>query len=285
MTLAQIIPILLQVSVALVVFSIGLQAAPGDLGYLFRRPALLARSVLAMNVVMPLITVGIAAGLKLRPEVETALLLLSVSPVPPILPNKQVKAGGNKSYAIGLLAFEGALAIVAVPLSVAAIARLFGHVVAVPGSLIARVVGISVLGPLLAGALARRLAPALAGRAATTLSMIGTILLLLVFLPVVAGSWHGLTGVTGRFTIAAVVVLVIVSLVVGHLLGGPAEDDRTVLALSTASRHPGVALAVAGAALANRQGVPAAVMLAFLVAVIATVPYTKWRHRAHATTG
>jgi hypothetical protein len=43
-----------------------------------------------------------------------------------------------------------------------------------------------------------------------------------------------------------------------------------------------VALAVAGAIAEDKQALSAAVMLAFLVSIVATVPYTKWRQRARA---
>src|SRR5262245_16078939 len=98
MTLAQLVPIVLQISVGLVVFSIGLQAQRGDLSYLLRNPAMLVRSLLAMNVIMPILAVATALAFHLRPEVEVALILLAVAPVPPILPGKQKKAGGNVSY-------------------------------------------------------------------------------------------------------------------------------------------------------------------------------------------
>lgn len=282
MTLDQLVPVLMQASLGLIVVGLGLQAAPGDLTYLFRRPALLIRSVLSMNVVTPLIAAGIAAGFHLAPELEVALVLLAVSPVPPVLPAKQVKAGGSSSYAIGLLAFSAVLAIVAVPVSIAAISRAFGVPVSVPASLIARVVGTSVLAPLLAGALVRLIAPGAAVRLARPLSRIGSLMLGILALAVVAGSWRKLAGALGQFTVVAVVAFVLLSLLVGHLLGGPEPDDRTVLALSTSSRHPGVALAVAGTIAGGLPGVAstaatATVMLAFLVALVVTGPYTKWR--------
>jgi len=286
LTIAQLVPVLLQVSVGLIVVAIGMQSSPGDLTYLLRRPGLLVRSVLSMNVVMPLIAAGIAAGLSLKPELETALILLAVSPVPPILPSKEAKAGGNVSYAIGLLVVAGVLSIVFVPFSVTVIARLFGHAVSVPPAAIARIVAITVLGPLAAGVLVRRLVPAIATRAAKPISVIGTVLLVVLAVVVLAGSWHALTGTVGHFTVVAVVVFEVVSLVVGHVLGGPVDDDRSVLALSTASRHPGVALTAAGALGAigaDQKAISAAIMLAFLVGAVVTIPYAKWRRRARAT--
>lgn len=35
------------------------------------------------------------------------------------------------------------------------------------------------------------------------------------------------------------------ALATGHLLGGPEEDDRTLLAFAAVSRHPGIAIVVA----------------------------------------
>jgi BASS family bile acid:Na+ symporter len=281
-TFVQLVPILLQVSLALIVIGLGLQAAPGDLAYLPRRPGLLIRSVLSMNVIMPLVAAGIAAGFHLRPELEVALVLLAVSPVPPVLPKKQMKVGGSASYAIGLLSFSALIAIVAVPLSIAVISRAFGVPVQVPASLIARVVGSSVLAPLLAGVLVRALAPGVAARIVKPVSVIGSALLSVLALLVLVGSWRQLIGLVGNFTLLAVVVFVAVSLLVGHGLGGPDEDDRTVLALSTASRHPGVAQAIAVAVAKDPASVSAAVMLAYLVSLVATLPYTRWRTRVRS---
>ena len=57
MSLAQLIVIVLQVSIGLVVFCLALRAERGDLTYLLRHPSLLVRSVLSMNVLMPLLAV------------------------------------------------------------------------------------------------------------------------------------------------------------------------------------------------------------------------------------
>lgn len=69
-------------------------------------------------------------------------------------------------------------------------------------------------------------------------------------------------------------------LAVGHLLGGPDEDDRTVLPFATASRHPGVAVAVAS--LTGEPLAPVGVLLAVVVSELAVVPYKRWRKRLRA---
>jgi len=70
-------------------------------------------------------------------------------------------------------------------------------------------------------------------------------------------------------------VFVAIGLAVGHLLGGPAREDRSVLALATASRHPGVALAVAHDT-ASLMSVLGIVLVCLIVGALFGAVYTKW---------
>jgi bile acid:Na+ symporter, BASS family len=115
MTMQALIILALKVSILLSVFAIGLDARPDDAIALIRRPSQLLRSLVAIDVLMPLVVAGIVGLFDLRPAVEMALVALAVSPVPPILPKKQMKAGGAPSYAIGLLVLAALVAIVFIP--------------------------------------------------------------------------------------------------------------------------------------------------------------------------
>src|SRR5262245_66230581 len=61
MDLATLVMWAIQASVCLIVFSLGLGSTQEDALYLLRRPRLLVRSLLSMNVVMPLVAAGLAA--------------------------------------------------------------------------------------------------------------------------------------------------------------------------------------------------------------------------------
>lgn len=126
MTLVQWIVLALQASVALLVFALGLQAHYRDATYVFQRPGLLLRSLCSMSVVMPLFAVAAAVLTDLQPAIKTAIIALSVSPVPPILPRKQTKAGGTAPYAVGLLFSASVLAILLLPTVVELAGMLFG---------------------------------------------------------------------------------------------------------------------------------------------------------------
>jgi BASS family bile acid:Na+ symporter len=129
----------------------------------------------------------------------------------------------------------------------------------------------------------RRLSASLARRIAHPLSIFGTLLLVVAFVPVLIGQWHTLVSLVGIFTLVAIVVFVLVGLAVGHVLGGPDPDNRTVLALSTATRHPAVAMAVVHES-QDKQAILGAVLLVLLVGSLVSAPYVKWRRRTHEGT-
>ncbi|TMA88180.1 MAG: hypothetical protein E6J74_28000 [Deltaproteobacteria bacterium] len=93
--LAQLIPLAIQASIFLLVFALGLRASYADATYVLRRPGLLARALFAMYIVVPVFAAILAALFDLTRAVKVALLLIAVSPVPPILPGKQLKFGAR----------------------------------------------------------------------------------------------------------------------------------------------------------------------------------------------
>src|SRR5215470_1465258 len=100
MKLAALILLARKASVLLNVFALGLNARTQDTTCLFRNPGRLARSLLSMFVVMPLFAAALASAFDLHPAVKIALVALAVAPIPPLLPKKLMKAGGQSSYVI-----------------------------------------------------------------------------------------------------------------------------------------------------------------------------------------
>jgi BASS family bile acid:Na+ symporter len=282
MTLAELTPLVLIASVVAIVVSLGLSAEPGDLTYVLRRPGLLARSLLAMAVATPLLAVLLVRTFALPAPVALTLVALSLAPVPPILPRKQKKAGGAGAYALGLLVAAGLVSIVWVPIALELIERAFGVALGMPPLAVARLVAMTVLLPLAAGAIVARLAPRVAGPAALVLSRLGGLLLVLGLAVVLVAQWPAIASLLGDGSALAFALFVLVALAVGHALGGPDPADRTVLALATASRHPGVALAIAQINLPGERSLMAAVLLFLLVNAVASIPYVAWRRRAGA---
>ncbi|MGE0126608.1 MAG: bile acid:sodium symporter family protein [Blastocatellales bacterium] len=286
MNLTTLILLALKASIFLNVFGLGLNASSRDAMYLLRRPGRLARALLSMFVVMPLFAAVIASAFDLHPAVKIALIALAVAPIPPLLPKKEIKAGGESSFVIGLLVAAALLSIVFTPLAVDLLGKAFGTPAQMSLNAIARLVLMTVIVPLGAGMLIRRAAPAFAERGASLITLLATVLLIASVIPILFTAWPAIKSLIGNGTLIAIAAFVLVGLAAGHLLGGPGPEDRTVQALSTASRHPGIAMAIASANFPDQKLTPAAILLYLIVSAIVSIPYLTWRKRRRVgTTG
>lgn len=271
----------LKVAIVGTVFGYGLKATTGNLLDLARRPGLMLRSILAVLVVMPLIIVAMVKLLDLRTAAEATLVALAISPVPPLLPRKQTKAGGLPSYALGLLIVLALVAVVAIPLAIALLDRIFERPLAVAPGAIARIVFVMIVVPLAAGMAIHALAPRLAERLQDPVRWLSTLLLAIAALLLLAGSLNAVWAALGGGTAIALVAFVVVGLVVGHVMGGPEPEHSTVLALSTASRHPAIALTIAAVNFPDEQFV-GIIVLYLLISTVVCVPYVAWQRRRAA---
>ena len=283
MTLQALIPILMKSSMFLNVFAIGLEASTSEAAYLFRRPGELVRAFLAVNVLMPLFAVILALVLNLNPAVEIALVALAISPIPPLIPRKVAKATSSESYAIGLLIALGVLAVVFVPIALEILEQVFKVPLRMSSGSIAALVFMTILLPIGFGVAVRELLPNLAERLARPVSQIGGIGLLACLVVILISAAPAIWGLIGNGTLVALAAFVLVGVAIGHFLGGPEPEDRAALAISTASRHPGIAAAVAAANFPDQKLVTAAVLLYLLVNALVLTPYQSWIKRRLAT--
>src|SRR5262249_19532083 len=96
---------------------------------------------------------------------------------------------------------------------------------------------------------------------------------------ILAGAWPAMRSLLDSRAVLASVAITATGLFVGHELGGPDDTDRPVLALASVMRHPAVAIAIAHAAFPGNKLVAPAVLLQFVVAALAELPYTRWAKR------
>jgi BASS family bile acid:Na+ symporter len=281
MTIAALLPIALQLSMALIIFCVALDARFADLTFLWRRPGLLLRSLIAMLVVMPVFALTMSMAFDLPRVVAIALLASALSPVPPILPNKQLKAGGGESYVVGLLTTTALVSVVYIPLAAALLERMFHVQIDVSIQRIVKIVVMSMLLPAVAGMAVRHWAPAIAKRIDKPLTIAATVVLVAVCIPIAIKEWPDMMRLVGNHSVVAMIAFALVGLAVGHWFGGPDADNRSVLALASSARHPAVAMAIAHNAV-DQPGVLAAVLLTLVVGAVVSIPYAKWRAGSHA---
>ena len=277
--LKQILPLMLTLSLAGLVMTVGLKAGHGDLLYVLRRPGLLLKAILAVEIIPPLAAAAMVWLLPLEPVVKAGIMLMAISPVPPLVPGKQLNIGARKEYAYGVYVAMALLTIIAVPLVFDLAARLFGHGRTLPFHTIAATVATGVLVPLGLGMIIRRLAPDFAERVVPWVFRLSMLLVVLVFVPMLAAIWPAIRSLIGDGAVVAMAGLTLVTLIGGHLLGGPAEYDRATLAVASSVRHPGIAMLIANTTFADKR-VTAAVLLYLLVSMIMGALYQAWfKHR------
>jgi len=276
MDLTTFILLALKLSILLSVLGLGLRATLSDATFLLRSPGGLARAVLSMEVLLPLVAIALVTAFDLRPAVKIALVALSVSPVPPILPNKAMRAGGRENYTIGLLTAMALLSIVSVPMALEVLERVFDVPLQMSASRVAGVVSLTVLGPLAVGIACHAAWPRVTERVAGIVSTAGGGLLLVSALPILFGARQMLGSLIGDGTLAAFTAWTLAAVTVGHLLGGPERENRPVLALATASRHPAVAVGIAQVNFPEQKLAVPAVLLFLLVNAAVTGLYLVW---------
>lgn len=256
-------------SIRLMIFTLGLRSTAGDVLYLWRRPGLLARSVLAMYVVVPAVAVLMVTQLDLTPITRRVLIVLAISAGAPLVPRRLLEAGGDPRYVLSLAITSSVLAIVTVPASLAFFSYIFSVQAGVSPTAVARLVAISFLLPFLGGVALRRIWPGsqvlvrpLTNAAAAVFTVTAVVVIILL-LPLVVEN--------GLRSFLALAALTFAALAAGHLLGGPRLEDRVALAVLCATRHIGLVMMIA---FAVQSRASLAVVSAYLVAaIVVSTPY------------
>jgi len=284
MSLAILVPLLIKLSIMLSVFAIGLKATFADAIYLFRSPAKLLRAFVSMFVIMPLFALLLDFTFQLNSPLRIALIALAVSPIPPILPNKAMKVGGRENYTIGLLTASAVLSVVVIPLMMELVERISGVPLQMRARDVAALMLSTVLVPLLVGMGVRYLWSSFAERAAKPIATVGTVMLIVTFIPILFTSVRAILILVGDGTLLALAAFALVGIIVGHLLGGPHPESRAVLALATSARHPAVALAIAQVNFPNQKLAGALVLVYLVLGAILALPYLHWSRKSQSAT-
>jgi BASS family bile acid:Na+ symporter len=130
------------------------------------------------------------------------------------------------------------------------------------------------------GILVHSFAPELASRVSGLTARVGNLTLLAAAIPLVFFAWRPIATLIGNGTLLAMIAFAAIALVTGYALGGPDPAERSTLALATASRHPGLAIALAAATFPGERKLEvAAILLYVLISILVAFPYVAWRKR------
>jgi len=263
--------------------AIGVNHSFRQVTYLASRPGLLVRSLLSVVVVVPVIVGVLLWAFPLPAAVATGLAVLAAAPGAPLTTKRIEMAGGELQYAVNLQLTLAVLAVVVTPLILSVYFSIFDLVIerVAPLDVARQIVRVTFL-PIIVGFLIRRFLPAVAARIGNLLRVLANILLILLVLGLavllaIAPDLRAMLNLGWPATMA-IVLMVALSLAAGHLLGGPTQEKRAVLAVASIARNVGLALFIAGLTDYGQKFVPTLLTYMILGGLLA-VPYAVWSKR------
>ncbi len=260
-----------------VMFDLGLSIVPGEFRWVAQRPVLLLKALFAVLVAVPVLALVVTRALDLSRPAEVGIVLMAISPGAPVALRRSLGAGGHRAFAPALQIAVALLAVVSMPLSIAALAEYYSAEAVVDPQHLARQVLFAQLLPLALGMAMSRLMSATAAWLEPRLRRMGSVLLVVLLVLVLIDIWHVVIDAGWRAALAIVLVTAL-ALAVGHLLGGPEPATRTATAICSAARNPGLALLVATLNHAS-PAITATVLAYLLIAAVTLIPYVFWRRR------
>jgi BASS family bile acid:Na+ symporter len=278
--LEKAVPIATVVFVLSSMLAMGLGLKVAEITAPLRNVRLVAMSLLANFVVMPVAAVVLTRALRLDEPLGVGLLLLGVAAGAPFLPMLAQIARGNLAFAVALMVLLMVVTVGYLPL----VLPILLPGVSVNPLQIARSLVVLMLLPL-AGALAVNAKwPASAARAKPLFDRLSSLGLILVVVLLVVVNFSDVLSVFGTGAILAGLLFIATGYGVGWALGGPSADARTVLGLGTAQRNIAAALVVGSQSFSNPSVVVMVVVVA-IVSLLILLPLSRLlaRHRSSAS--
>src|SRR5512144_2580993 len=265
------------VTVFTLMFDLGLALVPGSFRWVAERPLLLLKGLFAVLVAVPALAWIVARALDLPHAAEIGIMLMAISPGAPVALRRSLVAGGHRSFAPALQIAVATLAVLSMPLSIAAFDEYYGGTATIAPQHLAQQVFVAQLLPLSLGMLLRHYAAGIAERLEPRLRALAGILLIVLLALALIDIWQVVVGAGLRVTLA-IVTVTLLALAVGHGLGGPEPATRTATAISSAARNPGLALLVATLNAAS-PAINRTVLAYLVIAAVTLIPYVVWRRR------
>lgn len=275
MDMKTILMIVAQISLIALVASVGLHARWHDVLSTMRKFSLVARAVLAVNVVVPLTAIIICGLLPIPQPIKVGIVIMSVSPLAPMLSVRLLKAGVDASFAVGLDVALVSISVIVVPVTIALLSWIFPVDASISPLAVAKLAAISVLVPLAAGMLMRSLVGPSVWRLAKVLAIVGYAGLGLVVVAILYAHARDAFDLVGNGVVLAILVTVLAGIAAGHFLAGPDPSTKLATALAAALRHPGLATLIARQNFPNGK-LELTIILYLVSAAAASVFYQAW---------
>jgi bile acid:Na+ symporter, BASS family len=281
-TVITVLTLTFNISLFVTVFAYGLRAERAHLRSMWRAPRTLTLSLVALFVLTPAAALVVVETVEVSTTVQVAMVALSLSLVPPLLPQKEIAAGGDSAYAIGLTVASAALAVLIIPAQVEFLGDLTDRPYGVPVAEVAGLVATLVAVPLVLGLAVGRAWPSASERVGVPMTRLAGVATSIAVIVILALTLPQVLDLIDVPTLVAMTAFNVLALAAGHLVGGPDPGRETVLAISCATRHPALAFTIATVNFPG-ESFTAAVILCLLINAVVVGAYVRWQQgRARA---
>lgn len=283
-----LLQVFLPLSLAFIMFSLGLGLTVNDFARVLRRPRAFIAGIVAQIVVLPLTAFALLQFITLEGALAVGVMILAFSPGG-VTSNIMTKlAGGSVAVSVSLTAIVSLIAVITVPLLTAWSAEHFMGSAApqidVTGLALSMFAITAV--PVAIGVGFRHFAERVADRVEPAISLIVTILFVIIVVGALAANWQVFTanvGALGPVLVVLNVLLLLLGYAVAVLLGLPG-DERIAVAIETGVQNATLGITVGSLIAEAASGLPPFSLPSGVYGItmyVVTLPFVFWMKARH----
>ncbi|MEO0937974.1 MAG: bile acid:sodium symporter family protein [Pseudomonadota bacterium] len=278
-----LINVVLPLSLAVIMLSLGVGLTLGDFARVLTRPKAFAIGAVSQVALLPQVAYGVVAAFGIAPELAVGFMLLALCPGGVTSNMISRLANGDVALSVSLTAVISLLGILTIPLLTAWSVAHFLGADAPPVSITDLSIAVFLITtvPVAIGVAIRHFAPGAARAIDRPLSMLATILFVIIVIAALAGNWALFVdnvATLGPALIALLVGLMVLGLLLARAAALSWPETKTI-SIETGIQNATLGIALAGIIAGQTQGfstfaLPAAVygILMYLVAA----PFVAW---------
>lgn len=262
-----------QLTLFSLMLGMGLSLTIRQVLYLWYKPGLLLRVLLASFVLVPIVAALVVQIIPLPTPVRIGIALMAITPGAPLIYQKVSKMKWNVPFAASYQVTVSLLVILFLPFVTTLLSYIYPNEgVVTPLQVFKQVLAVQLI-PLAIGLSFRAGIPDLADDIQEFVTRIGNGILLALSVVILV---KGLDTVldAGVLPILAIALIAVASLGIGHFLGGQDLDTRAALAIANTTRNAGLALVISVLDFTRAEILPSIIVYA-LISAFAVVIYDR----------
>jgi predicted Na+-dependent transporter len=221
--------------------NIGTSLTLGQILAPLRNARLVISSLSVSYMLVPLTAIVITRAFPLEQPLRAGLILLSMTAGAEAGPKFIGTAKGNIPFSVALLSMQLVMTIIYVP---AVLSFLLPEVHINHSRLLLKLFALVLL-PMTVGLFLKARHEIIAERLSPFMQKMSTVFLLLMAILIIILHFAEIVRLLGSGAILAGMIFVIISFVLGYLLGGPKQDTRLTLGFMSGARNASIALMIA----------------------------------------